>query len=226
MRNVVLIILFSAFSLLGYTQIATEEGLASFYNKRFNGHKTSSGEVYHNTKLTAAHASLPFGTEVLVTNLSNNKSVIVKINDRCSPRRITIDLSRAAAVKIGMIAAGIQRVQIQALNDSLRSLHLDQELADSNATIADSLPIKSDTTLIVENNYSIQVATVVSFKNAKMLALKLTQKYNMPTHYRKVKHRRKTQYKITVGSFTNHDDANEPLKDLKKTYRTAFIIAN
>lgn len=226
MRNVVLIILFSAFSLLGYTQIATEEGLATFYNKRFNGHKTSSGEVYRHTKLTAAHASLPFGTEVLVTNLSNNKSVIVKINDRCSPRRITIDLSRAAAVKIGMIAAGIQKVQIQVLNDSLRNLHLDQELTDSNATVADSLPIKSDTILTVENNYSIQVASVASLKSAKKLALKLTEKYNMPTHYRKVKHRRKTLYKVLVGSFTNHDDANEPLKELKRTYRTAFIIAN
>ena len=84
MRNVVLIILFSAFSFLNYAQMPTEEGLATFYSKKFNGRRTSSGEIYRHTKLTAAHPSLPFGTDVLVTNLSNNKSVIVKINDRCS----------------------------------------------------------------------------------------------------------------------------------------------
>src|ERR1700750_2477534 len=57
-------------------------GKASFYAKRFEGHKTSSGEIFSNSGMTASHRSLPFGTMVRVTNLTNNKSVIVRINDR------------------------------------------------------------------------------------------------------------------------------------------------
>lgn len=226
MRNVVLIILFSAFSFLGNAQMAVEEGLASFYNKRFNGRKTSSGEVYRHTKLTAAHPTLPFGTDVLVTNLSNNKSVVVTINDRCSPRRIRIDLSRAAALKIDMIRAGVQKVRIEVASDSLKAIYLAQQIADSGSVATDSLVtnrIQQDT---VENNYSIQVASVASLKNAKRLAEKLNETYGMPSNYRKTKHKRKTLYKVYAGSFASRNDAKEPLADIKKSYRTAFIIAN
>lgn len=226
MRNVVLIILFSAFSFLGNAQITVEEGLASFYNKRFNGRRTSSGEVYRHTKLTAAHPSLPFGTDVLVTNLSNNKSVVVTINDRCSPRRIRIDLSRAAASKIDMIRAGVQKVRIEVASDSIKAIYLAQQIADSGSVATDSLAtnrILSDT---VENNYSIQVASVASLKNAKKLAEKLNETYGMPSNYRKTKHKRKTLYKVYAGSFASRNDAKEPLADIKKSYRTAFIIAN
>lgn len=203
-----------------------EEGLASFYNKRFNGHRTSSGEVYRHTKLTAAHPSLPFGTDVLVTNLSNNKSVVVRINDRCSPRRIRIDLSRAAAAKIDMIAAGVQKVRIEVANDSIKAIHLADEIADLEKVAADSLASTSISANTAEDSCTIQVASVASIKNAKRLAEKLNETYGMPSNYRKVKHRRKTLYKVFVGSFTNRDDAKEPLVDIKKTYRTAFIIAN
>ncbi len=226
MRNVVLIILFSAFSFLNYAQMPTEEGLATFYSKKFNGRRTSSGEIYRHTKLTAAHPSLPFGTDVLVTNLSNNKSVIVKINDRCSPRKIKIDLSRAAAAKIDMIAAGVQKVRIEVACDSIKSLYLENEMADSAKVGADSLLASTDSTASVENLFTIQVASVASLKNAKKLADKLNETYGMPSSFRKVKHRKKTLYKVFVGSFANREDAKEPLKALKKTYRTAFIIAN
>lgn len=226
MRNVVLIILFSAFSFLGYAQMPAEEGLASFYNKRFNGHRTSSGEVYRHTKLTAAHPTLPFGTDVLITNLSNNKSVVVKINDRCSPRRIRIDLSRAAAAKIDMIAAGVQKVRIEVASDNIKNLYLATEIADSERVATDSLKSAGIAADTVKDSYTIQVASVASLKNAKRLADKLNEVYEMPSNYRKVKHRRKTLYKVFVGSFTNHDEAKEPLADIKKTYRTAFIIAN
>jgi rare lipoprotein A len=226
MRNVVLIILFSAFSSFCYAQVPAEEGLASFYNKRFNGHRTSNGEVYRHTKLTAAHPTLPFGTDVLVTNLSNNKSVVVKINDRCSPRRIRIDLSRAAAAKIDMIAAGVQKVRIEVASDSLKNLYLASEIADSSKVGTDSLASASISADTTKDSYTIQVASVASLKNAQRLADKLNEVYEMPSKYRKIKHKRKTLYKVFVGSFTNRDDATEPLADIKKTYRTAFIIAN
>lgn len=92
------------------------EGTASYYGKRFQGRKTASGEPFDMHQLTAAHKKLPFGSKVLVTNLGNNRSVVVTINDRgpYSKNRI-IDLSKAAAKRIGMIQAGVVKVKVEVL---------------------------------------------------------------------------------------------------------------
>ena len=98
----------------GSGTLHTETGLASYYADKLNGHATASGESYASNKNTAAHKKLPFGTLVKVTNTVNNKSVIVRINDRGPfvPGRI-IDLSKSAATAIGMIGAGVVKVTIQ-----------------------------------------------------------------------------------------------------------------
>jgi rare lipoprotein A len=88
-------------------------GVARFYAKRFNGKRTTSGEIYNSKKLTAAHPALPLGTRVKVVNLANNKSVIVKVNDRCREHEEAfIDLSRQAARELGMIRYGKADVRI------------------------------------------------------------------------------------------------------------------
>lgn len=91
----------------------TQKGLASWYGKEFHGRRTASGDIYDMYKYTAAHGTLPFGTLVRVTNLGNGRSVVVKINDR-GPfiRKRIIDLSYAAAKKIGMIEQGVVQVEI------------------------------------------------------------------------------------------------------------------
>ena len=94
------------------------EGIASYYAKRYNGRKTRSGARYDPQKLTAAHPTLPLGTRVRVVNLANDRDVIVTINDRCRCRKFPfIDLSRAAAAKLGFLGKGIARVQIIPLDD-------------------------------------------------------------------------------------------------------------
>lgn len=79
------------------------QGLGAVYSDKLNGHKTASGQVFSQQKLTAAHPTLPFGTKVKVTNTKNNKSVEVTINDRgpTQPDRV-IDLSSAAGSAIGL----------------------------------------------------------------------------------------------------------------------------
>lgn len=91
-----------------------EDGLASWYGGKFHGRLTSSGEVFDTNDMTAAHKTLPFGTMVKVTNLDNGKTAIVKINDR-GPfiEGRVIDLSRAAAVELGMVDSGVARVSLQ-----------------------------------------------------------------------------------------------------------------
>ncbi len=91
-------------------------GAASYYGKRFHGRRTANGESFNMNSMTAAHKTLPFGTKVKVTNRSNGKSVVVRINDR-GPYvggRV-IDLSRAAAAKIGMLNSGTAKVSIAVL---------------------------------------------------------------------------------------------------------------
>lgn len=93
-------------------------GIASYYGARHHGKLTASGEPFNQHGLTAAHPGLRFGTRVLVTNLGNNKSVIVRINDRGPHTRgRLIDLSRQAAKQLGMLSSGTAKVRIQGLSD-------------------------------------------------------------------------------------------------------------
>ena len=93
-------------------------GIASYYAKRYNGRRTTSGARYNPEKMTAAHATLPLGTRVRVVNLANDRDVIVTVNDRCRYRKHPfIDLSRAAARELGFLGKGITRVQIIPLDD-------------------------------------------------------------------------------------------------------------
>lgn len=89
------------------------QGKASYYAARLNGRRTASGERLDNTDLTGAHRELPFGSLVRVTNLANQQSVVVRINDR-GPHgggRI-IDVSRKAAEQLGMLRSGTAQVQL------------------------------------------------------------------------------------------------------------------
>jgi rare lipoprotein A len=95
---------------------ATQEGVASWYGPGFHGNATTSGEVYDQHQMTAAHQSLPLGTRVAVTNLDNGSAVEVRINDRGPfAKSRVIDLSYAAASALGMIGPGTARVRVQVL---------------------------------------------------------------------------------------------------------------
>ena len=95
----------------------SEDGIASWYGKKFHGRKTASGERYNQNKMTAAHKTLPFGTRVRVKNRDNGKSVIVTINDRGPFKKgRVIDVSRAAARKLDMVGTGTARVNIKVMD--------------------------------------------------------------------------------------------------------------
>lgn len=87
-------------------------GIASFYHDKFHGRRTANQEIFDQSKFTAAHKTLPFGTKLLVKNLSNDKEVIVVINDR-GPfiKNRVLDLSRAAAEELDFIKKGLQKVE-------------------------------------------------------------------------------------------------------------------
>ena len=91
-----------------------EVGLASYYGRAHDGRRTASGEVFDMHRLTAAHRTLPFGTRVRVTNLANGRETVVRINDRGPFRRgRIIDLSYAAARRLGFVGRGVTRVRVR-----------------------------------------------------------------------------------------------------------------
>ena len=92
-------------------------GQASFYANKFNGRKTASGEIFDQKKMTCACNAVKLGTWLRVTNVKNNKSVIVKVNDRIHPRmRRVVDLTSGAARQIGITAKhGLGRVKVEVL---------------------------------------------------------------------------------------------------------------
>jgi rare lipoprotein A len=124
----IIILFFFPFSDLASLKVVERQekptwtGTASFYHQKFEGRKTSSGEIFSNKEYTAAHKSLPFGTLVRVTHLKNGKQVLVKINDRLPPKSSRIiDLSVIAANDLDMIKAGLAKVKIELAEDILEN---------------------------------------------------------------------------------------------------------
>jgi rare lipoprotein A len=101
------------------TSISGNQGKIAYYGGKFAGRKTASGERFNPSALTMAHRTLPFGTMVRVTNLNNNKRVTVRVNDRgpSTPDRMG-DVSKAAAIKLGMIKSGTAQVRFEVMGKS------------------------------------------------------------------------------------------------------------
>ncbi|MHA4894493.1 septal ring lytic transglycosylase RlpA family protein [Pedobacter sp. PWIIR3] len=98
------------------SKMSLKSGYATYYAKKFEGRKTTSGARYRGKKMTAAHLTLPFGTIVTVTNLDNGKSVDVTVNDRGPhSKKYMIDVSEAAAKELGFYKKGQSRVEISYL---------------------------------------------------------------------------------------------------------------
>lgn len=115
MSKVIFTALLTIISILGWSQVET--GTASYYHNKFEGRKTSSGEVFHQNLFTCAHKTLPFGTMLKVTNLSNDSTVVVKVNDRLPMKsKRVIDLTLTAAKQLNFVAKGLTKVELEKVN--------------------------------------------------------------------------------------------------------------
>ena len=123
-------LLLASFAMSFNTSESSNRGVATYYSDLFQGRRTASGELYDKTKLTAAHRTLPLGTKIKITRTDNQKSVIVRINDRgpYSQSRV-LDISKAAAEKIGLLRVGKATVTIEVI-DKNNKVALTEENAD------------------------------------------------------------------------------------------------
>ena len=154
---------------------------ASYYAEDFHGKKTSNGERFNMNDLTCAHKSLPFDTILKVTNLANGKSVQVRVNDRgpfVASREI--DLSKAAAVKLGMIGTGTTKVKLEIVKKG-PDTKLSQQTAASAAKIMNKLTPASTSSTVTARNltpgtyWDIQLGAFKSKDNAKAFATKVSK---------------------------------------------------
>ncbi len=187
-----------------------ETGAASWYGPDFHGKKTASGETYNKYAYTAAHKTLPFGTKVRVTNLNNNKSTNVVINDRgpFKSGRI-IDLSYSAAKDIDMIGTGTARVRINAVGST-----------NGSTKSATTTSAKSSTTAATgTGNYYVQVGTYSVQDNANKTAAKLSS-----MGYAQMLKKSNGKYTVVAGPYGTRARATTARDNLRKTYSGAFIV--
>jgi rare lipoprotein A len=163
----------------------SEEGVASWYGKRFHGKKTASGERYDMYAMTAAHPTLPIPSYVRVTSLANGKTVVVRINDRgpFHKQRI-IDLSYAAAAKLGYIGKGFTRVTVETLD-----------------------PVYYDTTgEAIEQGVYLQVGAFSSSDNAQQLLARLSRELDLDTDQTRIVLNGKL-HRVQLGPYPSDDAA-------------------
>ena len=162
----------------------TQEGVASWYGPGFHGKKTTSGTVYDQYAMTAAHQTLPLGSNVRVTNLANGKSVTVLINDRgpFAKGRI-IDLSYAAAQAVDMIKPGTAPVRVDVL--------------DTGGYPLTAIPHHLD--------YTLQVGAFSDPAKARELKTRLESRFDRPV----VIESHEGYYRVRLGTFTGEEAARE-----------------
>ncbi len=169
-----------------------KRGLASWYGPGFHGKKTATGEIFDMYALTAAHKTLPIPSYAEVTNLKNNKSVIVKINDRgpYANNRV-LDLSYAAAKKIGIHSQGTGKVEIKAISP-FRALAEIQKNAEMQ-----------------NKNVFLELGSFDSEHKALKLQDKIASNHLPEPSIRTSKHRKNTLYKVQMGPLNSAKNAEK-----------------
>ncbi len=201
-----------------------KKGIASWYGEKFHGHLTSNGEIYDMYAMTAAHKSLPLPSYVRVTNLANNKSVVVRVNDRGPFHQSRlIDLSYSAAYKLDMLKSGTANVKIVAITDYDSSTTLVTPLKRSikehntsikNVTIA---PQPKYIQVFATSKENIAKNTVANISTTLKKITSETENYNVSSPLSN------QVYKVVVGPINNHQDLNNLLLKLKENgYPNAF----
>lgn len=176
-----------------------EKGIASWYGTKFHGRKTSNGERYNMYAMTAAHKTLPIPGYLKVTNLRNNRSIIVRVNDRgpFHQNRI-IDLSYAAAAKLNILRTGTGFVEISTVDP----------------IIPKTVPVKTSARQQTQNEIYLQVGAFRQHSNALKLSKQINSNQITEAHIQADNEKQTPVYRVQVGPIYSTEEADKLAKKL------------
>ena len=243
MRKIILMGLLFCASLLFADELFKTGVTASFYADKFHGRKTASGEKFNMYDYTAAHKTLPFGTVLRVTNLANGKSVNVRVNDRGPfAKGREIDVSKAAAVELGMIDSGTARVKLEIVSDataevtgakvastpkkteSKKAAPAAKKTTSRAAEIAEKARKREEQMSALK--WDVQIGAYGKKENADNMAKRLTDAGFKSVVLQKVMEEDKKTVKITrvVIHDIPTDDVQQTLVELEKAGFTDYFV--
>lgn len=225
-----------------------EWGIASYYHDSFHGKETAYGVKYNKKSLTAAHRELPYGTMVRVTRLDNNKSVVVKVTDKGPYKRgRVVDLSRAAAERIGLIRDGLTEVKIEVVKRGTGKANTDKKKSSSRkerqasapsnydnvsrdriVTDAGNAPAKPAKTTSKSSKKSTATATQSKGRTNKApapakLVGKEFQKYGL--YKISIQKPGEKGFAVQVASLTNYENVFKQVTDLQEKWFDNILIS-
>ena len=205
------------YSVLSASDGYRESGGASWYGNKFHGHLTSNGEIYDMYKMTAAHKSLPIPTYVKVSNLKNGRQVIVRVNDRgpFHNGRI-IDLSYAAASKLGMLRSGTAQVEVEAINPvtwNASTMIASSARTITPVTIPEPINSAASKGLLVSGRY-LQVGAYSLESSARKVANQLDNDFTLAAHVNNLERTSGKLFRVLLGPVSNLMEAENIVEKL------------
>lgn len=246
MRLFFLTVLLQFAIIKGFSQVGfTQDGNASSYPDKFEGRTTASGESYSFRKATCSHLTLPFGSLVKVTNLVNNLSVVVRVNDRGPfvPDRI-IDISKSAAEKLGFSKAGTVKVKIEVIEDPIQSVNtITSSTKEVNSTLQVSTQNKNSNVkstneqedqveselyelkvnLVPPKGFAIQIGSYKELVNMLRIANEIKSSLKKEIRVQVITINSEKVYRLFVGNFSSRKEAENFKVKAAKIYPDCFI---
>lgn len=201
-----------------------QTGKASFYADKFEGTPTASGEKYRHSKLTAAHKTLPFGTRVRVTNLTNNETVEVVINDRGPyvENRI-VDLSKSAAEKLGFVNQGLADIRLEVV-DAGDGKTSDPIKTFDHVAVEEQEFYDFEISRLNPKGYGVQIGTYQELVNLMRLSDNLKNSYKKKVTVQVKIIKGVKYYGLILGEFPTRPKAEQFRSELQKKFPDAFIV--
>lgn len=198
---------------------AVSYGLASWYGGKYQGRRTANGEVFDMYQYTAAHRTIAFGSKVRVTNLSNNKSVIVRVNDRgpfTNDGRI-IDLAMQAAQDIDMVKQGVGRVKLELLEEETGQFiaYTEEAPRPTQNRVAPQYPTIEQTQ---PERYTVQIAATGDAQRARMQANQISGGWVHATQVNG-----NALYRVNIGRFAKKAEAELAASQIRNNGRDALV---
>lgn len=194
-----------------------ETGLASWYGTKFHGQLTANGEQYDLYGMTAAHKTLPLPSYVRVTNLDNQRSIIVRVNDRgpFHSDRI-IDLSYAGAVKLGFAERGTARVRVEGIDPVVwQQQNGNRAVAGSPAPVSSPAPSSTARAAALEGGLYLQLGAFSSDQAAEQLRSRVQGMVQTPVFVSPVQVDSRTLHRVRLGPLDSHDEAQQLMERLR-----------